>query len=263
MLAGIISISLCGFFTRDENTISIIAVICVIISTFVTNTYILPIYLSETYESSLKSNDVTYVLIEKKFPKEFKSYISRMKYSILKNHRSSEQFYYQITFINDIFGECIVNATSDSIYNYYKAELNLDKMLFKFDPKLVLFMEFSHKFHHKPNPYLVETLAGESLFNNALIAKKNVISSAIQYPQIPLNNEQREIALLLINKIMIDIRKKYGTEILVNASYYPDDPELDKKLAAIAIMSLYEEILESGKDNVALIIKYMANKSQH
>ena len=252
-------IAVCNLFTLKEGAISLISVIGIVISVMITNIFIVPLYLAETYESSLTKHNPVYKLIAAKFPVEYKAYISKMKNIILKDGNVNEIFYDDFMFLDSIYTQSLMKAGDESIYNYFQAKIELDKAFLGIDPGFILYFELPHKFKDRPDSELINQVA-KGLLQKYINLKEKVIISAIQTPQPPLTDQQINKATSFLKAIMLDLNNKNKLAVLKDTSKEPDNPKLHKHQAALAIMSLYENILSLGVANTGLIIRYIASK---
>jgi hypothetical protein len=258
-IIGIITATYCRYLIRNETISNIIVIISIVMSFVVTKVFIYPMYADKIFYDILFKANPGYKIIADRYPKEFNQNIAQLKTFILKTNKLIYS-YDNLTFIDTIFTQSVPTASNKSIYDFYTAKVALEKKLFLINPEFVLFIEFAHKFKSRPNPGMVDTLIGNDVIKSAALTKENVILSSIKNPAPPLSDDQRKTAVIMIQKIMSDLSRMYGDKVLENMrDINPRGSNLDKKQAALVMMSFNEKILNTGIDNAGLIIRYLAS----
>ena len=262
-LIGIIIITLCHRQKYAINIASLITVIVVICTAVITKQFIVPLYLSERYESNLIAGDSTYLYIARKFPTEYKEYISIMKNIIRKSNSTNEQFYEEYTFLNAIYTKCLVFAENDKIYAFYKAKQDLYTALVEFDPEMVFYLELPNKLSDRPDKTLISELIDHKYIENYTKTKETLIISAITNPQSPMTDQQRQNATVMLANLMQELSEQNQLSIFEQSANDGNNPELDKKQAVIAMLTFYNDLLATGVENTGIISRYIASRSQH
>jgi hypothetical protein len=243
--------------TANNTTVSLLTVIILIACMALTQHYVTPYYLAETYEISLKHNDPRFNLIAKAFPAEFEKYIAEIKKSFFQYKQDEYRSIAKLTFLNLLFTKLLPSATNETIYAFYQTELEIDKKLFSLQPDLVLYLEFSDKFKTKAAPALIIALVNKPLIKRAIETKEAVIISALSTPQPPLTNADKHYALQTIHEVFEKLSVTYGHKIISDLVKQPDNPAIDAKMAALAFLSFSQLILDTGQDSTGIVYRYL------
>jgi hypothetical protein len=262
MLVGAFSGLATIFLTRrlitNNSTLSLVTVLVITLAMGLTKVYLIPYYRATTYVSFIKNDDPVIDLISTQYPTLFNTYIHNVKKSLLAHESKDVVLLYKVDLLNEVFALTLMKASNASIYNYYKTELDLYKNLYAIDPKLVLFLEFSGQFAHKPNPTLIITLGGgDDMMQQLITAKENIVTNAINHPQPILTNSQNTQAGEMIAAIFAKIATDFGDQTFTNVTTKPDDPSVDPRTAALLVISFYGDILATGEDKAGMIFKYL------
>jgi hypothetical protein len=260
---GILSMAIFQRILKNNEVIRLCTAIIVVFAMTVTKIYVIPFYSAVTYEIFLKKNEPLFALIAKKFPDDFNHYMKKVKYSIISRENEDYLVIYKLEFLNTIFVKTLSYATNKSIYEFYKAELMLDQALFRVDPKLVLYLEFSYKFSNKPHPGLIITIAGADLTNKIIQAKKSVIMSALITPQAPITASEKKLAITVVIKTLDELSNQYGKKTVAHLDAQISNPLLNKASAtlyATILLTFYQTILSTGETNVGMVYRYLATQ---
>jgi hypothetical protein len=222
-----------------------------------TEKYLIPQYEAMHYEASLRANDPVIDLMAKKSPEAFNRYIAKVKQSFLLGENKNQSFYDTNEYINAAFSESIPYASNNSLYEFFKNELEIDKKLFAVDPHLVLYIEFIDQFKTKVDPGTILTVTGERLIENSARLKEAVIKSALEKPEPALTGMEYNRAARLVDEISTRLTKIYSKETLLNFNR-AEDPAVDQKKTAEAMMAFYTEILATGEHDAGLVFRYLA-----
>ncbi|MDR3477318.1 MAG: hypothetical protein P4M14_04735 [Gammaproteobacteria bacterium] len=241
-----------------QNEKRIVLMVILIAGVFLaTQKYFIPLYEADTYETSLRRSDSVIDLMAKKSPEKFNRYIEKVKQSLLHHADKNKTFYYTNEYINSVFSESIPYASNKSLYVFFQNELEIDKKLFLVDPHLVLYIEFIDQFKTKTDPGTILSVTGDRLIENSARLKEAVIQSALESPEPPLTNVENNRAAQSVDAISAKLTEVYGKETLLNFNR-AEDPTIDQKKTAEAIMRFYSEILARGEDEAGLIFRYLA-----
>jgi hypothetical protein len=260
LIFGISSYAIFCRFLKNISAIRLLTMLVVIFTMLMTKFYVIPLYSAEIYEIFLKSDEPVFELIAEKFPREFQTYIDKVKECIVSNNNEDYLIIYKLEFLNSIFIKEISLASNVSIYHYYQVQYKIDETLFKVDPRLVLFLEFSNKYTKKPNPSLIITIAGQDLTEQIIAAKEAVIMSALIMPEKPITADEKEAANAMIDTILADLSDNFGEKTVTELDTHISDVALSKEstvLYATILLEFYQKILSSGQNNVGIIYRYL------
>jgi hypothetical protein len=248
-------------FTKNTSIISLFTAAIVLIVMLLTKAYILPYYHAQTYKFFLQIEDPQIKVIMAKYPQEFNNYINSTKNNFLTDDNDYKAALDKIIFLNSLFVKAVPTASNESIYNYYKTELQLYQVLFRVNPEFVLYMEFSNQFARAPKPKLILSLADAVLIKKYVNAKEAVVLSSIQNPQPPIRRSQKYAAAKVLGDIMTQLGEEYGKDTFSNTLRDPDNPDLNQNKSAGMVIAFYKKIVSLGADYTGLIFKYLDNQS--
>jgi hypothetical protein len=216
-------------------------------------------YLAYVFESKIKSEDPVFALLAEKSPIEFNQYIARIKTNFVEDNGNKVP-YYTGEYIYSQLKKYSPHAATQSFYDLAKATIALYSKIFAKDPGMVLTVEF--------NLQTVEPLDFKALgktYNDALnpvaTAKIMIIENAIKNPQPLLSKSDKERAKAIIHNILAKLSINYGDNVVTATFSHPNDPTLNRKLAAEIIIQFYQMLLDRGKDDAGLVIKYIFTTS--
>jgi hypothetical protein len=248
-------------FTENTSILSLFTAVIVVIVMLLTKAFIIPYYHAQTYQFFLQEEDPQMRVIMAKYPKEFDTYIKSTKSNLLTDDSDYRAALDKIIFLNSLFVKAVPTATNESIYNYYKTELELYNVLFRVNPWFVLYMEFSDQFARAPKPRLILSIADASLIKKYVDDKEAVVISSLQNPQPRISASQKSDAANVLNDIMVQIGDEYGKDTFANTLKDPDNTDLNPELSGAMVIGFYKKIVSLGADYTGLIFKYLDNHS--
>jgi hypothetical protein len=259
IIIGVVIGLLAGFiFHRliENKILTGIMTAIVMILTVVATYYISPHYYAWTFPSSIRSENSLIDLIATQSPAEFNAYVSKAKHNILTRGNPDNELSYTIEFVSHAMTKYSQNASNKSLYDYLKADNDLDKKLFETDPVLVLANEFPDMFMSTIDPTKLFENGSEEYFKATLNAAENVIKSSIKNSQPSLTKEDIQKAEAVFRDVISTLSDKYGEKIVLSALQHPNDPSLDKTLVAKILISFNDEILARGENDVGVSLRY-------
>lgn len=207
-------------------------------------------------ENSIRNESSLMTLIAQNSPQEFAIYIDQVKQNRLANHNSDNEAILANDLIRNQFHKFLPAASNDSIFNYLMTILNIYKKLYVEHPNSVLYLEFSDKFKDElANDKSINDISGSASLTKAI---QEVIETGIKNknPTV-LTNTDEVNASTMTNTILSELATQFGNGVVSNTLNNPTDPELDKKISAEIIITFYEKVLDQGKENAGLIMKYI------
>lgn len=256
--AGLIGGFVSHSFAKNEKEKKIANKFSLVLTIFfivITKWYIIPNYYAFTFEKTIKKEYPIFELLSNKFPEEFNNYIKTVKPSISANNQeavltTTEQF------LGSLFIKYAVHADNKSIFNYIKTTENFYKTIYQSNPSSVIYIESSSFF--SPNEVISATSQfDEKYFKDVLLAKQNVIKSALENSLPSISEIDKQQAKSIFTQISQNLITKYGTEPVKQTFLNPNDIALSKKNASEIIITFYQELIDLGQDKAALVFKYL------
>jgi hypothetical protein len=248
-------------FTKNTSILSLFTAVIVLIVMLLTKAYVIPYYNAQTYKFFLQIEDPQMKVIMAKYPKEFNAYLKSTKSNFLTDDSDYRTALDKIIFLNSLFVKAVPTASNESIYKYYKTELELYTVLYRVNPWFVLYMEFSNQFARAPKPRLILSIADASLIKKYVEDKEAVVISSIQNPQPLISALQKSDAAKVLSDIMVQIGEEYGKDTFANTLKDPDNTGLDPVQSGAMVIGFYKKIVSLGADYTGLIFKYLDNQS--
>lgn len=239
-------------FKNKPILVVILTVLSAVAAISLSKPFVTQRYESYKFEDEIKKYPL-FNIISQSDPNEFKSFIEKSKDSIYKNESTDQITRYSQELVSTVFKKHILKASDESISNYIIAQINLYKEINKDNPELIIKVELG-----QPDPMLYKLFESEkykTLSLKLLKAKENVILSS--------NNQKKTTKLDKatvennLKEIITNLAKKFGQQEVYLTFTKPNDPNLESSKEAQIIISFYESILNSGKENAAQIIKYL------
>lgn len=255
IIAGIAAASagfLSYYFSKNKILTGSITTLAVLIAIAFTYFYISPYYLAWRFENNIRSQSQFLDLIAEQSPYEFNDYVSKVKKNIISRGDPTNEAYYAAELINSLLMKYGPIASDESLYNYLRSDIEFDKKLFAIDPVLVLFQEFPDKFADKID---LSKYSVNDLKNDMLGAVEKVVESGIKNPHPLPTTEDMALAEGVFRGILADLGKKYGQTTLATALQRPEDPAVDKKIAAQIIMDISDAIFSKGEETTGLLLR--------
>jgi hypothetical protein len=229
-----------------------ITLLTLVIAAILAYWFVSPYYESWRFEREIRNQSPFIKLIATQAPDEFNAYVTKIKNNIITKGSPDNDVYYTAELINALLLKYGPRASNESLYHYLQSDIELDKKLFAIDPNLVLFHEFPALFKGKIDFNKYNAIHFKE---NMLQAVEEVITSGIQHPQ-PLPTLQDKVkAEKMFQGMIAELAKKYGADKVTATFQHPQDPSVDKKMAAEIMMALSEEILAQGQDTVGLLLR--------
>jgi hypothetical protein len=218
-----------------------------------------PHYLAYVFENKIKSEDPLFVLLAKKDPAHFNAYLHQVQNSFLEN-RGELVPYYTGKYVYNQLVKYSPHATNVSFYYLAQATLALYNKLYTQNPELVITLEFNLQTVPEINLSALNKKYNQTV-NPIVDAKKLIIESALTNPQPVLSQTQKSKAFSIIQSILMRLSNNYGNSMVSATFNNPTDPSLNQKIAAEIIIRFYQMILERGKDDGGLVVKYIFNNA--
>jgi hypothetical protein len=169
---------------------------------------------------------------------------------------------YKIVFLDKVLIHTLARAQNDPIYQLYKTEVMADDFLYAINPELVTILEFYSRYTERPDPKIVFSILGTAMPENIILAKENVILSALQNPQPPLTDDQKKIAAAQVDDIKTGLVNQFGAGAISSLVNKPLDASSDKKQDALTLITFYKQILLRGEAGSADIFRYLLSGQQ-
>lgn len=253
VLVIVITIGICRYFSLRKLTTGVLTFVAAVVALIITAAIIAPRYNAMTIESTIRNKHPIFEYLAKNSPADFNAYITQIKADILSEVDVNKKVETDTSvFINNELKKYSQTASNQSIFDYTTAIYNLYKKQIEIDPVLVLSTEFPDKFSHQDISIKEDAEDREQL----LAAKEEIIKSAIENPQPPLSDADKQQAKLIMQSILIDLANKYGKDKVLAIFQNPDNPTVDKKEAATVLLEFYNELLTKGVADTGLVIKY-------
>lgn len=218
-----------------------------------------PHYLAYVFENKIKSEDPIFVLLAQKDPVHFNEYLHKIRNSFLDNE-SDQVSYYTGKYIYNQLIKYSPHATNISFYYLAKATLALYNKIYAHNPGMVLTLEFNLQTEPRMDYATLNKVYNQDV-DPIADAKKLIIESALINPQPVLSQSQKDRALAIIQNILLKLSTNYGNNVVSATFNNPTDPALNQKIAAEIIMKFYQMILDRGKDDGGLVVKYIYNNA--
>jgi hypothetical protein len=254
-LVGIITLAISNLYSKNLTLTTFLTVFAIVAACSLSKMYLATYVEAETYEYFLLREDGVCRLIAERYPNEFKAYIKNIKQIIRANEGKDSLVIYKITLLDAIVKLTVSKATNEAIYDFFKSELNLYKDLYSLDPSLVLYMEFPDQYKKKLNPSLAILLSGEGNVTQVISGEEEVIKSGLLTPQPPLNETQKAQATAQLQTIFQKLAQVYDESMLTQLTTNASDPKLNKRDAALYIISFYQAILDLGWEDAGNILR--------
>jgi hypothetical protein len=256
-LFGLAGFRISRRFSLNETCTSVLVVIIVFSGMLIAKFMAIPHYRAATVGYFIKRDNPKIYLIGKAFPDAYQAYLTNVQRIILTEIDENLEVLELVGMLDALLPQSIPKASNQSIYNFYKTEMTLYNAVLNIDPKIVLFLEFESKFSHKPNPGLVFSLEGDERIQKLVAAESDVILSAIQNPQPPLTADEKDNAAKIFTDIITGLANQYGQDTYTMTMQDPSNSQLDKRSAALIVISFYQEMLNLGPDNAGIVFKYL------
>ena len=254
-LVGMITLAISNRYSKNL-TLTTFLTVCAIVGACSLSKLFLATYVqAETYEYFLLKEDRVCSLIANRYPNEFQAYIENIKQIIRRNEGKDSQLIYKLTLLDAILKLTVSKASNATIYDFFRSELNLYKDLYSLDPSLVLYMEFPDQHKKKLNPSLAVLLSGEDNVKQVMSAEEAVIKSGLLSPRPPLDDAQQAQATAQLRSIFQKLAQEFDQSMLTKLTSNPSDPNLNKRDAALYIISFYQAILDLGRDDAGNILR--------
>lgn len=246
---------------KNKNLVYSTAFLVVLIALALTYFYIAPHYLAWQFGKNIRKQSSFINLVAEKSPDDFNRYLAKAKKNIIENGDPINEVYYASRLINTLLMKYGPIASDDSLYAYLKSDIEFDRKLFSIDPILVLFQEFPEKFADKID---LKKYSSNELKNEMLAAVEKVVESGIKHPHPLPNKQDITKAESIFRNILADITTKYGENNVKAALQHPENPAVDKKMAAEIIMAISEAIYAKGKETAGLLLRssFLVSKIQ-
>lgn len=266
LIGGIIGILAAGlsfliiklFFKKSKNNSTVFIIITLVLFSItkqVITPYVDNYYFAYNYENSLKQSYPIFQLISEKDPIEYKIYLAKAKKAIISNNDAALEEVNR-NFITNEFNKYVQQASNQSLYEYAKTTLFFYKKIYGTNPQLILKIEFIPS-----NSNITFTPRERNLIANniniLLSSKANVIQSAIVNPQLKLSSEEKKFAKEKIINILQILANEYNHEEVEKVFFHPELAFTNPKSSAAIIISFYKLIIQSGKINCGIILRYM------
>ncbi|HHW4979472.1 TPA: hypothetical protein ACU0X0_002868 [Legionella anisa] len=251
-VAGAVSYYIFSLIFKNKPTlVTILAIASAVVAINLSKPFVTQRYEAYKFEEEIKKYPL-FNLIAQSDPEEFKNFIDKSKNSIYINESPDKVTIYSQELVSSVFKKHILKASDESIFNYIIAQIYLYKELNKDNPELIVKLEMGQADPRLSTLFKSEKYKALSL--KLLQAKENVILSSINSNTTEINKSAIENNL---KEIITNLAKNFGQQEVYLTFTKPNDPNLESSKKAQIIISFYESILNSGKENAAQIIKYL------
>lgn len=249
-IAGVVAlITLSLILSKNPILVRIISVIVMLVFIQILNLYFSTYFTAWQTIYHIK-NIPFYNTVEKSDPLLFDEFISKIYDNALRKGNSLNVMKYRDELTTIMLHKYLGKASDDTIYNYLQANIKIYEALNKVNPGIILMLE------EKTQPTMQELTILNSidpnLLNNLLESANQIIISASIDPQPPSDAndaENRE------GQIISVLSKKYSQDMITKVFSNTKDTSLNKQLVADIIIDMYKTLIESGKENVGIIIR--------
>jgi len=214
--------------------------------------YFTPRYLTYVFENKIKKEDPVFILLAQKDPLPFHQYLDKVRASFV-NQQEQLVPYYTGQYIYGQLVKYSPQASAASFYNLAKTTLDLYSKTYAQNPSQVLTLEFNLQSASANDP--------SPAFNPITAVKEQILESALLHPQPALSQSEKDRAIAIIQNILMKLSLNYGNNVVMDTFQHPCDPALNQKIAAEIIMAFYQMILDRGKDDGGLVVKYIFNSA--
>lgn len=253
LLSVVIGIFLFRLLTQNKIIISLLTIVLTIIFLAFALVYVVPAYNTWAYENTILNKYPFIKLLKEKSPDEYNAYLAKIKKDMTSNPSAAKVD--TATFLNGALVKYSQNASNKSLCDYAKSRVDTYTRLVNLDPTYVLIIEFPKHFQGKYDVNALDKTI-QDIGNTIILAKGDVIASAISNPQPPLSDADIQQAKGLIEEIGKNLALQYGKDAVLLTLRTPEDPSLDKKTGAAIIISLYQAILSHDENECGMIMKY-------
>lgn len=253
VIAGLLAAGIVYVFFRKNKYKNFITGLFFGILFFSIKIYILPYYYAATYESTIRNKYPIYEVIAKYYPKEFNQYITQERKNILENGSLSNGIQYSAELVNNAILKSIPFASPESIYNYVKITLKMEKKMYLINPAWVISLEFPGRDNRYTLSSIVNSIS-ENDIKERMQAEKDLIESGSKNRMpIKLTDEESNAISQDLIDLLTNLKKQYGEEEVANT--FSNAPFIDEQKSAQIIISFYEDILEKGEQRGGWIVK--------
>lgn len=223
-----------------------------------TKYFLVPYYQAATLDSTLKEYPL-YNVIATYYPKEYNTYLEQMKKNAVENGSVENRVGYSTTLIDFATAKSLPNAASKDIFNYLKANYELEKKLYAENPLFVIAIEFPDRMEDKK---ILSSLISAMPEENSLEVMKTqarlIESGSNASTPLKLSAEEIKKGMANIQAIMIELKNKYGDEPLID-TFVNTTVIKDPEKSAEIILDFYERLLATGEESASLMyrIAYM------
>lgn len=233
----------------------VLTILIAILATAIAKSYIDSTIYATAFADNIRKQYPIFELLATKAPDDFNAYIAKEKENI-KEYGSSN-YHVSLTtvqFLDTEIAKYSAVASNQSLFDFMQTRLNIYKQIYQTDPATILHLEFPLKFPENTNAGFNQY---ETLYQQNMKTTEEVLKSALENPQAPPTDADKNKATEILKSVALDLAKKYGKDNVIMTFKDPADASLDKNIAAQIIMSLYEDILARGVNDTGVVVKYV------
>ncbi|MCW8451230.1 hypothetical protein [Legionella quinlivanii] len=235
------------YFTSKQKskTISALAFIALSITIYLFSPYISNIAKASKLEEKYKENQLLNT-ISKKHPDEFKEFINNSKKAVYNHEPQTTIDAYTISLIRRVFSKHLNTASDEAIFKLITTQRDIYQILLKEHPGDIVKFELNQLDDSVVNleesyPHLMEQI---QKIQEEVILSENTVKTPID----------TTLAKKKMASIYSSLEKKFGEQNVFMTFSFPNS--LPAATSAEIIVSYYQALLDSGKENTALIVKY-------
>lgn len=235
--------------------IILLALLCVGLGTQLSQRYVYPYYSVWEFEAGIKKQPL-FNLIAKQHPKEFKTFIEKVKQNYLNQGDEAEISFYAQQLLNQVYFQHLEHAPDDYIFLYVKATQEMYQYLYQRSPIEVIHFENGQTLLYSSQ---MQEIAKDKLFqkllNRLLDTKRYVIEASLESPQTVPTKEQ---ATPVLQTVLDRLVAKYG-ENAISLLFSHPGPDAPVDQIAKLILEFYNEMIAAGEKDTGIMMRYMAS----